>query len=713
MTINTTPSPIAPQLGLTPAAPSAATGHAPATAPALPQALEGLMGRRAGPDKLEGAPRRHLRAELPVKHTPAALVRPYEFEHAVSGSSKTLIPLGAALWKGHDAQLAAHRIVLEAVQSHMAKQLAQRGTAPPAGSALEKFSAGKLDHVYADAGSFKDLATAAGRSDKSPVYVDIAHNQLVVNVDKAFVVNDQLSPAAEQGLSAALGLGKNGLDFLPRYQGHAVSSRTKGADFFKANTHAQLHGEKPDASAFTHSRYFEAENTKALGKEIVVHRGMFDNRNGIPENSLAAIDNAYKAGYRSLEIDIQVTKDGVPVLLHDFTIGRMTADDKDRLVSHVDWNELRNKPLVIRNPVDGNFVETDQKVASVKEALLDIARTKPDMAIALDCKEQTAEAAFDLLKNEPELRKFTALKLYAKAYPGGFDQFLGNLYERYNIDPKHPEDRAKRQELLQTLKGIKVEPVFSAGVVTDPTIHALHPATTAKGQNSAEGAAESAMAWIQGWRAMDIKVLEAPPSDANPLQKQAMDLLRQRLAQPESGLSHVASSAAYRSEDFSVPQQDGSRKFFTNQIFGLMKDVTNDPVAAQSETAGTLRHAGENVLTDQPQEEVFATVHDKALARGHSGLVLAVPPGTTIDATRNKEIVDLRVQVFGVEKPKVDAGRIAAVREGLAADKAAAAAPQEPGTSNPAWVAAPSVLAVGVAAGAAYAMVKRGSRAAR
>ena len=118
--------------------------------------------------------------------------------------------------------------------------------------------------------------------------------------------------------------------------------------------------------------------------------------------------------------------------------------------------ELRNKPLVIRNPVDGNFVETGQKVASVKEALLDIARTKPDMAIALDCKEQTAEAAFDLLKNEPELRKFTALKLYAKAYPGGFDQFLGNLYERYNIDPKHPEDRAKRQELLQTLKGIKV-----------------------------------------------------------------------------------------------------------------------------------------------------------------------------------------------------------------------------------------------------------------
>lgn len=399
-----------------------------------------------------------------------------------------------------------------------------------------------------------------------------------------------------------------------------------------------------------------------------MHRGMFDNRNGIPENSLGAINNAYKAGYRSLELDIQVTKDGVPMLLHDFTIGRMTNDPKNRLVSHVNSEELRNENLVIRNPADGNFVETDQKVATVKDALLDIARTKPGMSIALDCKEQTAEAAFDLLKNEPELREFTALKLYAKAYPGGFDQFLGNLYARYNIDPKSTQDQPKRQELLNTLKETKVEPVFSAGMVVDPTIQKLYPATTPKGQKSAEGAAESAMGWIQGWRAMDIKVIEAPPSEASPLVNQAMDMLRQRLGQPDSGLSHVASSAAYRSGDFSVPEQDGSKKFFTNQIFGLMKDVTKDADAAKSETAGVLRHAGENVLTDQPQEEVYATTHDKALDCGHAGLVLDLPPGTSIDATRNKEIVDLRVKVFGVEKQPVPTDRIADVRAGREAD---------------------------------------------
>ncbi len=651
-----------------------------ALAQTLPQGPEGLGVRRA--DLKPGtSAQRQLRAQLPQPgHSLSeALLRPYSFKHSVPGNTKTLLAMDTPLWQGSDERLAAHRIVLEAAQSHLGKQIGGNGKAPAAGSALAKFASGKLDHVYVDARNFKALADAAGRVDgrpeKYPVYVDTKRNQLVVDIDRAFVAGDDFSPDARRGLIAALGLGKKGAELLPRYQGHAISSKTRGADFFKPNTHPQIHGEQPNVTAFAHPHYLEAQDTKALGKEIVSHRGLFDNRNGIPENSLAAIDAAYKAGHRSLELDIEVTKDGVPVLLHDFTVGRMIDDPKNRLVSHVGWDELKDKNLVIRNPVDGNFVVTNQKVASIRDALRDVALTKPDMSIALDCKEQTAEAAFDLLKREPELRRFTALKLYAKAYPGGFDQFLGNLYDRYKIDPKSVEDRPKRQALLDTLKEIKLEPVFSPGMVTHPMIHALYPATTPMGQQSAEGAAESAMAWIRGWQAMDIKVIEAAPSDAEPLVSKAMNILRGRLAQKESGLSHVASSASYRSEDFSVPQKDGSAKFYTNQIFGLMRDETENPDAAKSETAGTLRHAGENVLTDQPKEEVYATVHDVSLARGHSGMVLDVEPGTNIDMTRNVENVDMRSQVFAVEKQQVDAQRIAAVRAGRQADAAEGAHP--------------------------------------
>ncbi len=88
----------------------------------------------------------------------------------------------------------------------------------------------------------------------------------------------------------------------------------------------------------------------------MVHRGLFDNHAGIPENSLAAIDRAYEQGCRNLELDVEVSADGVPVLMHDFSIGRMTGDPQNRLVSQVPFAQLREMPLVTRNPVDGNFM---------------------------------------------------------------------------------------------------------------------------------------------------------------------------------------------------------------------------------------------------------------------------------------------------------------------------------------------------------------------
>ncbi|HEX6705275.1 MAG TPA: glycerophosphodiester phosphodiesterase family protein [Albitalea sp.] len=455
----------------------------------------------------------------------------------------------------------------------------------------------------------------------------------------------------------------------PRYEGHLIPDAKPS--FYKENVHPLLKGERVNITDFAHPNYFEAKNTLDLGEEIVVHRGLYDKHNGIPENSMGAIQKAYDAGFRSLEIDIQVTADGVPVLLHDFTLGRITGDPENRLVSHVNWDELKDKHLVIRNPVDGNFVETDQKVSTVRDALLDIATTKPDMSIQLDCKEQTAEDAFHLLLANPELRRFTALKLYAKAYFGGFDQFLGNLYARYGIDPQSDADRTKRVELLEAMKEIKVVPVFSEGIVQDARIHRFFPAQAPEGQLSAEGLAESAMAWIQGWRTMDIKVIEARSYGPETLDGRAMMLLNQGLAEPGSGVSRIATSAAYRFEDFSVPQSDGSKKFFTWQIFGGIRDVTDDPASARTETAGAFRHAGYNVLTDQPVEEAYAAANDRTLARGHTGVELDVTPGTQIDTARNMEIVQQRGREFLAEKQQPDADLIASVRAGRLRDAAA------------------------------------------
>lgn len=52
------------------------------------------------------------------------------------------------------------------------------------------------------------------------------------------------------------------------------------------------------------------------------HRGLHDNQSDAPENSMAAFRKAVEAGY-GIEMDVQVTRDKIPVVFHDFTLERV------------------------------------------------------------------------------------------------------------------------------------------------------------------------------------------------------------------------------------------------------------------------------------------------------------------------------------------------------------------------------------------------------
>src|SRR6187399_213065 len=54
--------------------------------------------------------------------------------------------------------------------------------------------------------------------------------------------------------------------------------------------------------------------------ELVAHRGYAAR---FPENTLSALEAAIEAGARWVEIDVQLTSDGFPVLFHDRTLERM------------------------------------------------------------------------------------------------------------------------------------------------------------------------------------------------------------------------------------------------------------------------------------------------------------------------------------------------------------------------------------------------------
>lgn len=54
--------------------------------------------------------------------------------------------------------------------------------------------------------------------------------------------------------------------------------------------------------------------------ELVAHRGYASR---FPENTLSALEAAIEAGARWVEVDVQLTADGFPVLFHDRTLERM------------------------------------------------------------------------------------------------------------------------------------------------------------------------------------------------------------------------------------------------------------------------------------------------------------------------------------------------------------------------------------------------------
>lgn len=63
-------------------------------------------------------------------------------------------------------------------------------------------------------------------------------------------------------------------------------------------------------------------DTTLFQKIYFAHRGLHDNASEAPENSMAAFKKAVEAGF-GMELDVQVTKDGVPVVFHDFKLDRV------------------------------------------------------------------------------------------------------------------------------------------------------------------------------------------------------------------------------------------------------------------------------------------------------------------------------------------------------------------------------------------------------
>lgn len=84
------------------------------------------------------------------------------------------------------------------------------------------------------------------------------------------------------------------------------------------------------------------QDIQAFQGVLYAHRGLHDNETEAPENSMAAFSRAVEAGF-GIELDIQLTKDKVPVVFHDMTLKRICGVEGK--VCDFTYDELQNFTL--------------------------------------------------------------------------------------------------------------------------------------------------------------------------------------------------------------------------------------------------------------------------------------------------------------------------------------------------------------------------------
>ena len=108
---------------------------------------------------------------------------------------------------------------------------------------------------------------------------------------------------------------------------------------------------------------------------LIAHRGA---KNRAPENTLAAINEAARCGAVWVELDVQLTKDNVPVLIHDRTLDRTT--NGSGAIKSIDSNSLTS--LDAGYWFDARY--TGEKVPLLLDAL-DLCR-ELDLGVNLEIK---------------------------------------------------------------------------------------------------------------------------------------------------------------------------------------------------------------------------------------------------------------------------------------------------------------------------------------
>ena len=118
---------------------------------------------------------------------------------------------------------------------------------------------------------------------------------------------------------------------------------------------------------------------------IAAHRGDWF---WAPENSIQAFQNCIDAGIDVLEIDVRLSKEGIPVVIHDDSLARTTTG----IGKVADFTVAELKKLYLR---DASGLKTKQRIPTLEEVLM---LTKDKVIVYLDKSYDKVDKILPILR---------------------------------------------------------------------------------------------------------------------------------------------------------------------------------------------------------------------------------------------------------------------------------------------------------------------------
>ena len=216
-------------------------------------------------------------------------------------------------------------------------------------------------------------------------------------------------------------------------------------------------------------RYLTAPNKRRDGVERLLgvelaHRGLHENP-PLPENSLGAFQAAVDAGF-GIELDVQLSADGIPVVFHDQSLDRVCGISGS--TRDYPFEKLATTPL-FGQPETGipSFADVLKTVGGRVPLLVEIKGEDPDFVSTC---EKTA-ALLDAYSGEYWVESFNPLAIawFKKNRPAVLRGQLAMAYSRHDKYKGKPKYRILQSFLLN----FRARPDFIAYRVADADDRAL------------------------------------------------------------------------------------------------------------------------------------------------------------------------------------------------------------------------------------------------